>query len=221
VDSKKLEELGFTVEAPWDERTRKAVVKVKKTAVGMETFASTRDGDDRINTQAVGAAMVQMLQIVMGNERLLNVIGDQQAVELLKLINKYIGLPRDFSLRSANPSIPPKEQLVALLQQFQQQILGQVGEGIKPVTDTVVQMEQGLQQVAQQTQVNSAQIAEQAELVAKLSSLFQASMQANAEVADQYASQLQAPPGLIPPAAVAPGMGLEAGGVPGPQMPIA
>lgn len=171
VDEAKLKELGLTVESKWDNESRRMMVKATKTAVSMESFASTRDGEDRINSAAMADSMSKVLGFLLGNERLLQAIGDDQALSLINEINEYLGLPDDFKLRNVAGGLPPQQQLIQLLEQMQQQILKQVGDGIKPVADSVIGVEQNLQAIAAQTQANSVQITKQAALTAQLAKI--------------------------------------------------
>lgn len=173
VDDDKLKKLGFTVESKWDNKHRRMLVKAKKSAVMVESFASTRDGEDRINNSALADAMSKVLGFVIGNEQLMNAIGDEQAIDLVNEITEYLGLPEDFKLRDVAKGAPPKQQLVQLLQGLQDQILAKVGDGIKPVADAVVGVEHNLSAVAAQTQQNSEQLQQQAALTAKLAKLFE------------------------------------------------
>lgn len=173
VEEKKLKDLGFTVENKWDAKSRRMLVKATKSAVALESFASTRDGEERINAAAQADAMSKVLGFVLGNERLLNSIGDQQALDLINEMLPLLAIPEDFKLRDVAKGVPPQQQLVQLLQALQEQILAKVGDGIKPVADAVVGVEHNLSAVAAQTQQNSEQLQQQAALTAKLAKLFE------------------------------------------------
>lgn len=184
VKESDIRDYGFTVEEKWDQQTRRAVVKAKKTAVALEAFSSIRDGEDRINNTALASAMSQVLGVIVSNERLLDTLGDEQVVQLLNFINQYLGLPKDFVLRSTGQggATAMKTQLVEVIKRLQTQVQQQVVEGVKPVADAVAVIEQAvegvagnLQGLAEQTQVNSQQLADQAQLLAKLSEVVQAS----------------------------------------------
>lgn len=173
VDAKQLEKMGFTVEEGWDDKARRMLVKTKKTAVTIESFASTREGEDRVNTAALADSMSKVLGFVIGNPELMNAIGNSQAIDLVNEITEYLGLPEDFKLRDVAKGVPPQQVLVQMLTQLQQQILGKVAEGIQPIADSVVGVEQNLQAVAAQTQQNSEQLQQQSELTAKLAKLLE------------------------------------------------
>lgn len=171
VDEAALKKMGFTVEQPWDNEARRMSVKATKSAAALESFASTREGEDRINSAAIADSMSKVLGFLLGNERLLQAIGDDQALSLVNEIVQYLGLPDDFHLRNVAGGLPPQQQLIKLLEAMQQQILAQVGEGIKPVADSVIGVEKNLQAIAAQTQSNSEQLTKQAQLTAQLAKI--------------------------------------------------
>lgn len=212
VDEAQLTKLGFTVEEKWDEKARRVLIKTNKSAVAVDSFASTRDADDRVSSAAQADAMSKVLGFVIGSPQLLNAIGESQCLEFVNEIAKSMGLPEDFKLRDIAKGVPPQQALVQLLQQMQDQILGKVAEGVKPIADSVVGVEQNLQAVAAQTQQNSEQLKQQAALTAKLAKLVELS-----HVAPQLPPDVtgQIPPLNGPGAQVAPGM------APPPGMPPA
>lgn len=193
VSEDKLKELGFTVEEKWDDESRRSVVRVNdKTAISMESFASTRDAQDRINTAAIANAMGQILSSITSNPRLMEAIGDDQALELVNIINRYMGLPQDFKLKNVG-GMPPQQQLVQLAQAIQQDTLNKVGQSVAPLAEQVGVFGQNLQAVSQQTQVNSEQLAQQAQLTARL-----------AQIVDSLAQPAPMSPMAPPPLPVQP-----------------
>lgn len=215
VSKEKLEKMGFTVEEEWNESSRHMLVKSKnKTAIAMESFASTRDQGDRINTQAVATAMTQVLSVFLGNERLLNSIGDDQALELINLINRYMGLPEDFQLRKLPGTMPPQEQLMQIAQAIQQDTLGKVQAMVEPVAQQVIGIGQNLQAVAAQTQANAEQIATVADITQRLSQILQIAASSQLPATPSPYGGGQEGPVVIPPAP--PGAGM----APEPVMPV-
>lgn len=103
VKKEDLEKLGFTVEEEAPAIGRKAVVKASdKTAIALEDFTNTRDGEDRADNVAAATAMSNFLIGLLNNPLIAPAIGAEQAISMLNLIGRMAGFPRDFKLKATN-----------------------------------------------------------------------------------------------------------------------
>lgn len=143
------------------------LVKVKKQSLQLEQFASTREGEARINNAAIAEAMSKIYLALAGQPTLLQAVGTQQMIEFLNQISIVAGLPKEFKLRGKDIDIsqPPEEQA----KQFQQLLTG-FAEQVKKLVDE--KQQETIQASAEQTQ----QIVQQAiqALGGKLQPVFQA-----------------------------------------------
>ena len=182
-----LATLGFKIKDKSADRSGKHLVEGKKTALQLEYFASTRDGNQRTNNIAMANAMVQMLASVLSNAMMQEAIGADQAISLMNKILEQMGVPRDFILRSKLPegAAPGqqqeqvKEQLLAMAEQFKQftmqnsqAVLQKVDETVKTIGATIQQLaqrtqqgEQAIGQLTQQNQENQLAIAKITEIL--------------------------------------------------------
>lgn len=159
ADKKKLEEMGFEVEATDGVMT--VGVRGSKTKLGVESFTVRRDAADRVNNSAVAAQMVQLFQAFIGNPILLKAVGVHQVVESFNRIASIAGLPRDYRLNATSDPFKDgsaeaggqggdqqakavEAQLANILPQVmakvQQDTINKVGEQIKPMADAVTQL---------------------------------------------------------------------------------
>jgi len=152
----------------------------------------------------MASAMASMLGVVLGNERLMNLIGDEQAVDLLNMVIRYMGLPRDYRMRNTSGGLPPQQQLLQVLQALQAQIMQQVGDGIKPMVEQIAGLGQNVQALAVQTQANSEQIAQQAVITSRLSDLIKVAMTSAPPLPPGPLDAGLSPEAAIPPAAAIP-----------------
>lgn len=105
IGEEELEKLGFSVQEKSERVGDKMVVHAKnKTAIAIEAFSSTRDGDDRIDNVAAATAIAQFMQTVLTNPILAPAIGAEQAVTIMNTIGRMAGFPRDFKLRNVHPT---------------------------------------------------------------------------------------------------------------------
>lgn len=152
VPEKALEQLGFTVDEKPTQPGGKTLVKAKaKTAIALEEFASTRDGDDRIDNVAGATAISNFMATILQNPMMEAAIGAEQAISIFNLIAQLAGFPRDFKL--VPQPVPPeaqaqqaqqmKQQLLQLCQQVVAQAQQQQGQ-------QVMQAIQGAQQQVMQ-----------------------------------------------------------------------
>lgn len=164
MDTDQLAMLGFTVEFHGDSASDKMLIRARKSALLVESFASTRDGRERTNNVAMATAMVQMLQGALSNAMMAQAIGPEQAVQLMNQVLEQMGLPRDFKLRNEAPAGADiqawvQEQLVALAEkvkqlvaQSQEQAATKLEKSIQPVIDQI-------EKVAEASQTNQKAIA--------------------------------------------------------------
>jgi len=151
-------------------------VSLKKSAMELETFASTRDADTRINNPAIASAMSQIFLSIANNPVLIQSIGTTQLVELLNQVVVASGLPKEFRLQGkpleqiqqqADPEEQNAqmqevlktfaEQVRSLVEQSQQQTLEAaaqqtqqiVGQAMQATAQQMEPVAQGVQQVAQ------------------------------------------------------------------------
>lgn len=122
MDETKLDALGFTMGGKYDEKTRKAYLKVKKTAIAYESFSSDRDGDMRINNAELAQACVQLLDTALKYPQVQEKINGDQLVQMVNQIARLAGLPNDFRLISTNAEAPMQQQLQQAIEMLQQQL---------------------------------------------------------------------------------------------------
>lgn len=136
LDKKTIEDLGFTVEEQGTDddkmRERKVTVRVKdKTAISLDSFASTRDGADRINNQESGIALMTFLRDIT-NSPYAPAIGPDQFVMLANEAAQLIGLPRDVKIVNKMPANATPEQQKAEQQKQLEQIIQMAEQKIAP-----------------------------------------------------------------------------------------
>lgn len=179
MGKEELEKAGFTIRH-YDERTRKAKLDVKKSAIAYETFVANREGNDRINEGQLAKAQVEFLNFCSSNPILVQSLGPEQTVKIANQIAKGFGFPRDFKLVNKGPDTTPQDQQ-AEVQQFIQQAMealkGEVQQAMQVLADKNMEQDQGLQQQAQ-------------------------AMQAIEDAVKQLAEAMQAAPQLEPPTAL-------------------
>lgn len=124
-----LEKEGFTLRH-YDPRTRKATLDVNKSAIGYETFAANREGNDRVDDAKLAASMMEFLNVITANPMLAQSLGPEQAVKVANQIAKMVGFPRGFKLVNKGPDTTPEDQQ-AQMQQVTQQAIQQAMDGLK------------------------------------------------------------------------------------------
>lgn len=198
-----------------DTANGKFVVKASKDHLIIDAFVSNRDGSNRINNPAMGAAASQVLSAITSNPMLFQAIGPAQVVELVNQICGLLDLPKDFRLKfdaknmeQMTPEIVEQmkgeiegvvKQIATRIEQGEKAIGKAIQEGDKQVADGVMKaMEQQSQQVGeaiQQTQQGVVQTAEQVQQT-------QAAMQEIAQQVQQLGQAIQAvaqrPPQQVP-----------------------
>lgn len=159
--------LGFSFETEAKAYDEKHQVKGPKKSLQLEYFASTRDGNDRVNDTTLAQAMLQMLTAALQNPMISQQIGPEQSIMLINQVLEQMGLPRDFKLR-AMPGAPPEQQqqmmqqqlmeLAKQMKQFVQQgdqtITQEFKSEMKPLADAIKQA----MQIGKDNQSQIAQI---------------------------------------------------------------
>lgn len=218
-----LKHLGFKVKDDGLKTSKEVLQKVeviaKMSKLSLDTFISTREGQDRTTTLQMANAMAQVLQPVLANERLFMAIGEQQIVDLINQFAILIGLPKDFKL-SVQESAEPRARMEALAQevdkmakQIQQgavtEAVSQAGKEIaQPLVDQIVETDKKVE--ATQAAVSKV-ISETGEVIKALNQRLMAVEQATTQVV-----QALAPP---PPPGPMQGAGGMMGGPP-PNAPM-
>lgn len=176
VDPAALLKLGFTVDH-FDNHSKSAMVKGKKTTLMVESFMSSRDGDLRTQNTQIAQTMTQTLTSIVGNEALFMEVGAKQVIALINEICQIAGLPRDFrftptgnleAAQKAQAQQPPpqqqpqaqqppapqgpdiQQQLQQVAQQLEQKIMGDIAQQLKPVFEQEAQKISGIEQEVQQ-----------------------------------------------------------------------
>jgi hypothetical protein len=200
-------------------------VKAKKSALQMESFASTRDASERIDNPAIADAMSKMFLAVANNPVLIQSIGAVQLVELLNQIIVTAGLPKEFRLKGKNvdPAAQPEqqaeqvnqmisqfaEQVKQAIEQSQQQTLQAaaqqtqqlVGEAVGQVAQQIAPMAEA---IAQGNQINQVQQAE----IEKIKQMMAQVAQAVAKTAQATQNVIAPPQPQMAPMSPAPGIGV-------------
>lgn len=199
-------------------------IKLKKSAMALETFASTRDAENRINNPALADAMSKIFLSIANNPVLIQSIGAPQLVELLNQVIVAAGLPKDFRLKGKaveQPGPTPEEQakqlqdelktfaeqVRTLIDQTQKQTLeaaGQqtqqiVGQAMQATVQQVAPIAEGVQQAGQAAvKANTDNQAQQQQLD-MLAQAIQALNQKMALVAQATTQALTATANQMPP----------------------
>jgi len=134
-------------------------VKGSKSALQLESFASTRDASTRIDNSQVADAMSKIVAAIAGNPVLIQSIGPVQTVGLINEIVIAMGLPKEFHLKGKNidttaPQEEQANQVSELLTKFSEQVKGAMDEQQKQTLEaagqqTVQIVQQAMQQAGQ------------------------------------------------------------------------
>lgn len=183
-----LKAVGFenSQETPYDENKPEMMHTVtgKKSALTLETFASTRDGQDRINVPGIADAMSKIFLAIAGNPVLIQSVGPVQLVELLNQIIQASGVPQEFRLKgkmveTANPEEQSK-QVAQMMQQFAEKVQALVAQKQQETLQlSGQQTAQIVGKAMQASQAETAQVVQQGDQQA------QAAMQKAAPVIEQ------------------------------------
>lgn len=190
--NKLMKQLGieFTDKDHHDENDPNSMrtVKVKKSSLVMESFASTRDAEQRIDNPGMADAMAKIFIAVAGNEALIQAIGPVQLVELLNQIIITSGLPKEFRLRGKDIDLSaPQDKQAEQVTQMITQFAGQVKEALAQSEQQTLQAagQQTQQIVGQAMQQLAQQITPLAEAVAQGSQVNQIQEQKLNQLAQQ------------------------------------
>lgn len=192
-----LDKHGFTVQME-DKRSKKRVIKTKdKTAIQVVSFASARDGDDRINNTQMATAMGGWMVQMLANPMMAQAIGPEQAIQLANMVGRLSGFPREFKLMNRGPDKTPEEQNAAIMQQVQQfvqEAMGSIQKDIQgaltPIMDENHAQTAQIQQLAQQT----AQLTQEVQVIEQ-----------SLQQPPQQPQMMAPPPMMAPNASVATG----------------
>lgn len=193
LSEEELKKIGFTIEKPkvqGGKATVKTTKETSKTAIALDTFASTRDGNDRIDNVGAATAMSNFLIGVLNNPMMAPAIGTQQAIALTNMIGRMAGFPRDFQLKDfSQQNAPSQEQQNQMAQQAQQAQQEQAQQIMQAVGQ---QIQQNNAMLGQEMQKNSQQAAQQmsAEQQAAQQQLMQMVQQVVAQSAQQTEQQI-------------------------------
>lgn len=173
---KALTEMGFEVEEGTSNRGNTYGVKGKKSALLMQDFASSQEGQTRAQDPKVAIAMMQMMGVALNNPMIFQSLGVETVVQLLNDVITWSGLPDDFRFKVDPKNTPEaqREELTKAVENIKGQImqeagaamqqqLGQVAQAIKEKVVEPLQAE--LQQVNQVNEAQTAQINQLAEAI--------------------------------------------------------
>jgi len=201
---KLLNSVGFTIqdETTYDPENPDAMraVKGKKSALQLESFASTRDFNERIDNPAVADAMSKIFLAIAGNPVLIQSIGPMQLVELLNQIITTTGLPKEFKLKGKNVDLnaPQEEQanqvqqmMKQFAQEIQQLVVTKQQETLQAAGEQSAQMiQQASQQIAQTVGQSVQEVAQQTQAVGQQTAEALQAQQAQIEELGQAIAQL-------------------------------
>lgn len=155
-------------------------ITIKKSALRIENFASTRDKANRIDNAAVADAMSKIFIAIAGNPGIITAIGTPQLVELLNQIIVTAGLPKEFKLRAKNIDLSqPPEQQAQQVSQMLEGLAAQVKQAIDQSAQATLQAagEQTAQIVGQAMTALNQQLTPMVEAVAQANQVNQLQQQ--------------------------------------------
>lgn len=183
-----LLDMGWVVEEPAIPGKTHAGIRGRKSALRLETFASNREGADRLKNPAIAASMVQLTQLLTQNPALLQAVGIPQVIEWFNEIFAFAGVPQDFKIRVTN-NVPPEvqaaeiqKQMVQIAQKVTEESLGQVTQGlgekvIKPMQEALTTLMEREQKSEQHQSIQDQALHEAADKINQLMQAFQALQQ--------------------------------------------
>lgn len=231
TNRKALEDLGFKIEEEPSLGETHAGVIGSKSALVMDGIASTRDGVNRINTPAIAATMVQLVQSLVSIPNIVETVGMKQIVDWYNQIALLAGMPQDFKITVKNEISPEqqvndvKEQLTAIQQQVGEVAQQVVNQNMEQLAGTLKKslidpMQEGMAQLVKSDQEQTQALVQQQEAIAKLDQIVELLAKAPPlqpplpDVYSQPAANL--PVGIGQPPGMAPGPVLEPVGPVGP-----
>lgn len=151
LSKERLEKLGFTIDESSSPTTDgKVMLKVKKSALALQMFASPSMESERLNDGAMASGMVNLLGMALKEQIIVGSIGKHQAVGLFNQVLRKFGFPEDFKLKvvidqqaeAAQQAQAFQQQFQGLMQEVQQfvqknneEIVKGISESIKPVAE--------------------------------------------------------------------------------------
>lgn len=171
-----LKELGFEVEDKGqnDGNEYKAGVIGKKSTLELDGIASTRDNADRVNSPAIGSALVQLIQAVTSNPDMVRTLGLKQIVQWFNYAGTLLGLPTDFKLTAkfddpmegqAEQAEDIQKQVAELAQNVVTQNLNQFTQAltkdiIAPIDAALKQLQSNDQQIVKREEAQEEGLAQ-------------------------------------------------------------
>ncbi|HYE32126.1 MAG TPA: hypothetical protein VEH27_11905 [Methylomirabilota bacterium] len=203
-----LNRLGLTVEEHPATKQGRTLVKGKKSklqpvATQIELFASTRDGNDRVNNSAMATVMTQFLAQVLQNPGLAQALGPDQAIELLNKCLEFMGVPRDFKLVNKLPEGAGAGVTAEQIKEFVDQQIAQVLQQVQQLTQ---QSQAAMQETLQQALMPVMELAKSAAETGDRNTLALQKMNEFLQIQDAQlnAHSLYGPGGEPPPEMVTP-----------------
>lgn len=167
-----LEALGFKVEDTVEDGNEyKAGVIGKKSALELDGIASTRDNADRVNSPAIGSALVQLIQAVTANPDMVRTLGLKQIVQWFNYAGQLLGLPTDFKLTAKfdDPMEAQAEDIQKQVAELAQNVVTQnldefsrvlKEQFIEPTTAALKQLQSNDEQIVQREEAQEQGLSE-------------------------------------------------------------
>lgn len=138
ITKEALDKMGFT----WNEEEhpkmpgdRTVTVKVKRTAIALESFAAAKDGPDRANDHQVAGQLLQAIGVWAANPMLAQIIGPEQFASMLNIAIRIAGFPQEFKLDNMAGQQAMMQQLQGAIEQIKQQLMPEIQQGLQPMMD--------------------------------------------------------------------------------------
>lgn len=139
LDKKRLEAMGFTtVTEPMNDRDGR-VVKVKKSAISLMSFAWVPNIYNRVSNVTAAQAMAQFVQTLLANPMTSQGIGPQQFIDMANQIADLAGLPLERPLKFTGQT---PEQARAELMEVANAVLTEAKKGMAEVVKLVSDQKQ-------------------------------------------------------------------------------
>jgi hypothetical protein len=166
LSEEEMKQLGFTVKGPYNEKNKSQGIKADNgTALLYESFASDRDGQNRMNEMESARIMLELFEKVMANPITATAIGPDQAIKMVNQIGRFMGFPRDFKFENTGQTQSMQEQMGQGLQELKQyvdQTLGSLNEDLKGALGNIMDVNKDQDGVIQQIMQKLQQISQAA-----------------------------------------------------------
>jgi len=173
VTSEQLEKMGFTFKDDSIPTSQGfAHIKGDKSALMYESFASDRDGDDRVDDVESAKGMLSEFSQLLANPMLSAAIGADQSMKIINYINRFLGFPRDFILVNTGQNSP--DQLQQMKQYVDQSIQKEGQQVMQTITEDV---KQAIQQMAQKNQQQDSELQQVQQGMQKMGQIIQMASQ--------------------------------------------